>query len=287
MENRRIVLVTGLSGAGKTSSMAVLEDMGYHCIDGFPAFLADTLVEEIDKNIHIEYNQIAISVSANDFNTFYHKLKNTDTELLVLFLDASKEQLLLRYKYSRRNHPLVVKGLANSLEEAIDVEIKEFASIKSNVSIIIDTSHLTNQMLTSRIQRFFGIEGKNSLTLSFISFGYRNGLPMDADYVFDVRFLNNPYWDETLRSKTGNDAAVFSYVIDDPKTQVFLEKLQLFLNYAINENLEASKHLLTIAIGCTGGQHRSVSVTNWLYDFYRKEYTAIKDHRDIKEGPEL
>ncbi|CAM2817033.1 RNase adapter RapZ [Erysipelothrix tonsillarum] len=286
MEKQKVVLVTGLSGAGKTSAMAVLEDMGYHCIDRFPVFMIEELVRDIEVMKDGTYSNLALSVNAADFDVFYRTFKNAECELTVLFLDASKEQLLLRYKYNRRNHPLIVANLANGLEEAIDAEIEEFSNIKSRASIIIDTTFLTQQNLTSRIKRFFKIEGNQSLSLSFISFGYRKGLPMDADLVFDVRFLNNPYWEESLRSMTGNDKPVFDYVINDDKTQEFLKYLTQFLDYAFERYIEESKHLLTVAIGCTGGQHRSVSIVNWLYENYDKQYNTLKDHRDMPEDKE-
>lgn len=283
MEKQQVVLVTGMSGAGKTSAMAVLEDMGYYCIDRLPVFLLDDLIAEFGAGQASNFKNVALSVSAKDFERFKEGFKDLDVELIVLFLDASKEQLLLRYKYNRRNHPLVVAGLANGLEEGIDAELLEFSAIKSSASIIIDTTFLTAQSLTSRIQRFFSVEGKKSLTLSFISFGYRKGLPRDADLVFDVRFLTNPYWEVSLRNKSGNDAAVYSYVINDSKTQEFLKHIESFLDYALEKYVEESKHLLTIAIGCTGGQHRSVSVANYLYNHYRKNFTAYIDHRDAVE----
>lgn len=286
MEKQKVVLVTGLSGAGKTSAMAVLEDMGYHCIDRFPVFMIEDLVRDIEAMKDGTYSNLALSVNAADFDIFYRTFKNSECELIVLFLDASKEQLLLRYKYNRRNHPLIVANLANGLEEAIDAEIEQFSNIKSRASIIIDTTFLTQQNLTSRIKRFFKIEGNQSLSLSFISFGYRKGLPMDADLVFDVRFLNNPYWEESLRSMTGNDKPVFDYVINDEKTQEFLKYLTQFLDYAFERYIEESKHLLTVAIGCTGGQHRSVSIVNWLYENYDKQYDTLKDHRDMPEDKE-
>ncbi|MBK2403821.1 RNase adapter RapZ [Erysipelothrix rhusiopathiae] len=286
MEKQKVVLVTGLSGAGKTSAMAVLEDMGYHCIDRFPVFMIEDLVRDIEAMKDGTYSNLALSVNAADFDVFYRTFKNSECELIVLFLDASKEQLLLRYKYNRRNHPLIVANLANGLEEAIDAEIEQFSNIKSRASIIIDTTFLTQQNLTSRIKRFFKIEGNQSLSLSFISFGYRKGLPMDADLVFDVRFLNNPYWEESLRSMTGNDKPVFDYVINDEKTQEFLKYLTHFLDYAFERYIEESKHLLTVAIGCTGGQHRSVSIVNWLYENYDKQYNTLKDHRDMPEDKE-
>ncbi|MDE8313911.1 RNase adapter RapZ [Erysipelothrix rhusiopathiae] len=286
MEKQKVVLVTGLSGAGKTSAMAVLEDMGYHCIDRFPVFMIEDLVKDIEAMKDGTYSNLALSVNAADFDIFYRTFKNSECELIVLFLDASKEQLLLRYKYNRRNHPLIVANLANGLEEAIDAEIEQFSNIKSRASIIIDTTFLTQQNLTSRIKRFFKIEGNQSLSLSFISFGYRKGLPMDADLVFDVRFLNNPYWEESLRSMTGNDKPVFDYVINDEKTQEFLKYLTQFLDYAFERYIEESKHLLTVAIGCTGGQHRSVSIVNWLFENYDKQYNTLKDHRDMPEDKE-
>ncbi len=286
MKNNTVVLVTGLSGAGKTSSMAVLEDLGYHCIDRFPETMVDSLIKEIHEEDDPRYKKLALSVTAVDFKVFFNKFKNTDIEVVVLFLDASKEQLLLRYKYSRRNHPLIVANMANSLEEAIDAEIKEFSDIKSSATIIIDTTFLSQQNLTSRIKRFFTFEDKSSLSISFISFGYRKGLPMDADLVFDVRFLNNPYWEEHLRDKSGNDMEVYSYVMEDEITKEFLTHLLPFLDYAFKKYIDESKHHLTVAIGCTGGQHRSVSLVNYLYKHYRKEYSVFKNHRDVKESTE-
>ena len=286
MKNNTVVLVTGLSGAGKTSSMAVLEDLGYHCIDRFPETMVDSLIKEIHEEDDPRYKKLALSVTAVDFKVFFNKFKNTDIEVVVLFLDASKEQLLLRYKYSRRNHPLIVANMANSLEEAIDAEIKEFSDIKSSATIIIDTTFLSQQNLTSRIKRFFTFEDKSSLSISFISFGYRKGLPMDADLVFDVRFLNNPYWEQHLRDKSGNDMEVYSYVMEDEITKEFLTHLLPFLDYAFKKYIDESKHHLTVAIGCTGGQHRSVSLVNYLYKHYRKEYSVFKNHRDVKESTE-
>ena len=199
-------------------------------------------------------------------------------------LDSSKEQLLLRYKYNRRNHPLIVANVANSLEEAIDAEIVEFSNIKSSATIIIDTTFLTVSKLSSRIERFFKVDNKVSfLSISFISFGYRKGLPMDADLVFDVRFLSNPYWEESLRLKSGNDQAVYNYVIEDERTQRYLPELERFLDFSVKEYALQNKHHLTVGIGCTGGQHRSVSIANYLYDHYRKEFTVYKDHRDAVE----
>lgn len=283
MKKNTVVLVTGLSGAGKTSAMAVLEDLGYHCMDRFPRSMVDNLIEEIQEEKDQRYKNMALSVNSVDFKTFFDKFKNTEVKLVVLFLEASKEQLLLRYKYSRRYHPLIVANLANSLEEALDAEIHEITAIRSYATIIIDTTFLTTQNLTSRIKRFFSFEEKMSLSISFISFGYRKGLPMDADLVFDVRFLNNPYWEEHLRKKSGNDMDVYSYVMEDQVTKEYLEHILPFLDYSFKKYIDESKHHLTVAIGCTGGQHRSVSFVNYLYKHYRKNYSVFKTHRDVEE----
>lgn len=284
MRLNKVVLVTGVSGAGKTSAMAVLEDMGYYCIDRFPVALLDDLIElMIAEQTDSYFQNFALSVTAKDFLKFNQAFENIDCELTVLHLDATEESLLLRYKYNRRNHPLLVMKTANSLEEAIRIEMDEFSIIRDYATIIIDTSHLTVQDLSKRIQSIFAISARQGLSISFLSFGYRHGLPQDADLVFDVRFLKNPYWEETLRGKTGNTREVYEYVIDNPKTQDYLERLQTFLDYSIQQYRLESKHHLTIAIGCTGGQHRSVSVANWLYRYYYDNYNVYITHRDAPE----
>lgn len=283
MNKSKIVLVTGLSGAGKTSAMAVLEDLGYHCMDRFPTSMVDKLIKEIHEEKDPRYKKMALSVSANDFEEFYTKMKHGGFDLTVLFLDASKKALLLRYKYSRRHHPLIVANLANSLEEAIDAEIKDLSKIRNFSTLIIDTSFLTQQDLSSRIQRFFTHGDKRTLSISFISFGYRHGIPLDADLVFDVRFLNNPYWEEALREKSGNDMEVYSYVMEDDVTVQYLDHFIPFLDYSLKRYIDESKHHLTVAIGCTGGQHRSVSFVNYLHKHYKKNFSALKNHRDVEE----
>ena len=195
MNLNKVVMVTGVSGAGKTTAMAVLEDMGYTCIDRYPVELVDHLIELITNDEPNElYQNLAISVNAYDFHEFKRAFENSRVDLTVLYLDASFESLLLRYKYNRRHHPLLVSKVANSLEEAIDLETQTFAEIKDFATIIIDTSHLSVHDLSKRIQNVFMLSSKQTLTISFLSFGFRHGLPRDADMVLDVRFLKNPYW---------------------------------------------------------------------------------------------
>lgn len=280
----KVVLVTGISGAGKTTAMHVLEDMGYHCIDRYPVDLVEDLIELLLSDKEGEHlRNLALSVSAKDFFRFKQAFENMDCDLTILYLDASYDALLLRYKYNRRNHPLLVAKKANSLEEAIEIEIASFYEVREYASIIIDTSHLSVHDLSKRVQAVFAISSQKALSISFVSFGFRHGIPGDADMVVDIRFLTNPYWDEALRAKTGNDRLVFDYVMDDAKTKAFLETFVPYLEFVMDQYVHDNKHHLTVAIGCTGGQHRSVSLVNWLQRKYRDDFPVFINHRDVKE----
>lgn len=283
MRINKVVLVTGVSGAGKTSAMAVLEDMGYHCIDRFPSELLPNLIKLVNDDKRAIVENYAFSVTAQDFLDFVRAFENIECDLTVLHLDATYESLLLRYKYNRRNHPLLVAKSANSLEDAILMEIEGFSSVREHATIIIDTSLLSVQDLSKRIQEVFSFTSKQSLTISIVSFGFSKGVPRDADLVFDVRFLVNPYWEEHLRSKSGNNREVYDFVINDEKTKDYIERLESFLDYSIQQYNFERKHHLTIAVGCTGGQHRSVSIANYLYRRYHDKYTVFVTHRDVKE----
>lgn len=279
----KVVLVTGISGAGKTTAMAVLEDMGYHCIDRYPVFLIDELIELLQSNEEDErLRNLALSVSAHDFFTFKQAFENMECDLTILYLDASYDALLLRYKYNRRSHPLLIQKKANSLEEAIEFEIASFYEVREYATIIIDTSHLSVHDLSKRIQAVFSISSQKALTISFVSFGFRHGVPGDADMVVDVRFLANPYWEVSLREKSGNDRVVYDYVLEDDKTQAFLKTFIPYLEFVLDQYTHDSKNHLTVAIGCTGGQHRSVSLVNWLQRQYREAYPVFINHRDVK-----
>ena len=285
MNVKKVVLVTGVSGAGKTTAMGVLEDMGYTCIDRYPVKLVDSLVEMVLEEVGTSsYQNLALSVNAQDFATFKRAFENGMIDLTVLYLDASYESLLLRYKYNRRHHPLLVAKVANSLEEAITLETDAFSKIKESATIIIDTSQTSVHDLSRRIQNVFSISAKHTLTVSFLSFGFRHGVPRDADIVIDVRVLKNPYWDVSLREKSGNNKAVYDYVIKDADTVTYLSKLMPYLDMVIEMYKTDTKHHLTIAIGCTGGQHRSVSIANWLYRNYRDQLDVFVNHRDVKES---
>ncbi len=283
-KKRRVVLVSGLSGAGKSTASRFLEDMGYHCIDNFPVQMLSLLVDMIENSTDPRYSYIALSTSAQDFPEFLRGLKGEGIDVKILFLDASPSVLLHRYKSTRRLHPLLLSNQADTLEEAIEVERQMFQKYINDSVITIDTTFVGEKELKRKIESYFAKSAVPSFSISFISFGYKNGVPMDADLMIDVRFLPNPFWVVELRPYSGNDKCVYDYVIDKPQTQEFLKRLTSFTDYAFAEYVKEGKNHFTVAIGCTGGQHRSVSVANYLYDHYRNTYNSYLEHRDVKEN---
>lgn len=281
---KRVILVSGMSGAGKSTATRFLEDMGYHCIDNFPVQMMSLLVDLIENSTDPRYRYIALSTSAQDFPEFQRGLKGEGIEVMTLFLDASDNELLHRYKSTRRMHPLLLSNQANTLEEAIDVERQMFQKYLNESMITVDTTFVGEKELKRRIERYFAKTAAPTFSISFISFGYKNGVPMDADLMIDVRFLPNPFWEVELRPYSGNDKCVYDYVIDKPQTQEFLKRLIAFTDYAFAEYIKEGKNHFTVAIGCTGGQHRSVSVANYLYDYYKDRYYSYLEHRDVKEN---
>lgn len=278
----KIVLVTGMSGAGKSSAMNALEDMGYYCMDNFPKELLDDL-EALLKKDDKRYEYVALSVSAIDYQAFVSYFQNINRELQVLFLDCSDETLLLRYRFTRRQHPMISNHLASTLEDAIEVERDFLDPLQENSqnTIHIDTTKLTTSALANRVMHRFKNAQKSVFTLTFQSFGFKHGNPMDADMVIDVRFLPNPFYDPDLREKTGNQKEVYDYVMEKPETQEFIGRLKSYCDFVFSEYEKQNKSHMIIAVGCTGGQHRSVSICNWLYDTYKDTYRCFKSHRDI------
>ena len=282
-ENRRIILISGMSGAGKSSATRILEDMGYLVIDNFPIQLLTNLVDMIEDGVDTRYDNIAITTSSQDFEAFLTGLKGQDIPVEVLFLDANDQTLLRRYKSTRRLHPLLLSNTCNTLEEAISEERQIFQQIINNSFTIIDTSYSSEKEFNEKIEKYYSKSNKPKFSLSFISFGFKYGVPLDADLMIDVRFLPNPYWDEELRTLSGEDKEVYEYVIDKEETQTFLEKFINFTDYAFAEYKKEGKNHFTVAIDCTGGQHRSVAITNYLFNHYKDIYNCYKEHRDEKE----
>lgn len=282
-KNKRVILVSGMSGAGKSTATRFLEDMGYHVIDNFPVQLVTLLVDMIETSTDPRYSYLALSTTAQDFAAFLRGLKGQNIEVQVLFLEASDSVLLHRYKSTRRMHPLLLINTANTLEEAIAVERQMFARNINNSFITIDTSFLSEKEFRRKIEQYFSKSSVPTFSLSFVSFGYKFGVPMDADLMVDVRFLPNPFWVVALRPFSGNDKEVYDYVMEKQETKEFLDRLLAFTDYAFAQYVKEGKNHFTVAIGCTGGQHRSVAITNFLYEHYKTQYNCYKEHRDEKE----
>lgn len=278
--NSNVVIVTGISGAGKTTAIGCLEDLGYYCIDNYPKELISSLVDLIREEKDDRFENIALVVNVAEFSDVYNFLESREINVRGLALDAANNKILTRYKYTRRTHPLILSSQASTLEEAIEKERDIFDTIKCGNVQRIDTTYLTAKTLGEIIEGYFSIGSQTKFSISFVSFGYKYGIPQDADIMIDVRFLPNPYWEESLRDMSGDDKPVYDYVISKPETQEFLSYLNSFLDYSLEEYKKQGKYHLTIGIGCTGGQHRSVSIVNYLFDRYKNKYLCHKGHKD-------
>lgn len=281
MSQSNLVLVTGMSGAGKSSAMSILEDMGYHCIDQFPVQLVSQLSKLLSDETDPRYKNVALATSALDYPKFLAYFENIGTNVRVIFLDASNETLLRRYKFTRRQHPFMIFRKASTLEDAIEMERDCFNLIQESDSLFkIDTTTLNQAGLKKKLEELMKLGKKPAFSISFESFGYKNGIPRDSDLLLDVRFLPNPYYHPELKYLTGNDEAVSSYVLSCPETQQFLDKLIPFLDYLLPQYQKEGKNHLSVGIGCTGGHHRSITLVNYLHEHYSTRWICFKSHRD-------
>ena len=282
MSSKKIILVTGMSGAGKTTAMGILEDMGYHAIDQFPPQLLSELIHIAVDEHDLRFNNMAIATGANDLPDFVRRFTNIDADLRILYLEADESTLMKRYKSTRRTHPMLLSNKAQTLEEAIEVEKEMLEGYKDKAYLSINTSNFSEMELRKKLNESFSLTSTPLFSISFISFGFKNGIPMDSDLLFDVRFLDNPFWVEDLKFKNGEDEEVKNFVLEKAQTQDYLELLNEFLDYSFKEYVKEGKNHFTVSIGCTGGQHRSVVLVNWLYEQFSKEYKCYKRHRDMK-----
>lgn len=285
MKNAQIIIVSGMSGAGKSSVIGVLEDIGFICIDNLPMAMLDSLVDWLDQNDDERYCRLALSTTTFNFQQTRAKLANTPYAIKAVYLDAQDDILVNRYQFTRRKHPFIVDGTCTTLQQAIALERSYFHQILDDV-LMIDTSNFSNDKLRVVIEQQFSSELDNRFAISFISFGYRHGLPLDADLILDERMLINPYWDETLRFLTGNDQEIMEYVLSNELTQRMFAKLIPYLDLVFESFSSSKKNFITVAIGCTGGKHRSVSVVNYLFNYYEQKYRVMKIHRDVKRKPQ-
>ena len=280
----KFVVVTGMSGAGKRTAMKMLEDVGFYCVDNLPAALISTFVELITLP-KSEITKVALGLDVRSDKSFQEinktlvSMKESGLAYEVLFMDASDEILIKRYKESRRMHP--IEGV--SIEESIRFEREILKEIRKQSDYVIDTSSLLTRELKEELDRIFiKNEAYNSLMIQIMSFGFKNGIPLEADLVFDVRFLPNPFYIDELKSKTGNDKEVREYDMGFSEADEFLSKLTDMLGFLIPNYIKEGKYRLVVCIGCTGGKHRSVTLANALYEKLkdRGNYGLTLMHRD-------
>lgn len=284
----RFVIVTGMSGGGKSIALKMLEDAGYYCVDNLPVSLIDKFVELISMPGQV-LERIALGLDVRSDQSFQgvtevlERLHREGYGFEILFMDASDEVLMKRYKETRRVHPLSPEG---RVEDGIRRERTVLNEIRGKADFVIDTSHLLTRELKEELDHIF-VENEeyNNLMVTVMSFGFKNGIPQDADLVFDVRFLPNPYYVEGLKRKTGNDEDVQRYVLQGEESGAFLDKLQDLLNFLLPNYVKEGRNRLVVAIGCTGGHHRSVTVANEIYRRFKDQgnYGMKIFHRDIAQ----
>lgn len=281
----QVLIVTGLSGAGKSNAMNNLEDMGYYCIDNMPPALVESFLN-LEQQNRLDLSKAAFVMDTRsrgffrDFERVLGEMREAGRDFKVLFLEATDETLLRRFKETRRVHPLSEDG--TSLD-AIVKERKMLSRIRKNADYIIDTTNLKTMDLQNKIREVLTPEKKDGMfSLTFQSFGYKHGMTADADIVFDVRFIKNPYYIKSLKDLTGNNKKVREYVMKFEETKEFVNRTSDLIEYLIPYYMKQGKQSLVVAFGCTGGQHRSVSMANELSDIFRAKGREIKTvHRDV------
>lgn len=285
----RFVVVTGMSGGGKSTALKLLEDAGFYCVDNLPVPLITKFVELIAMpNSEVTKVALGLDVRADqpfeDIQKILAMLRENGYSFEILFMEASDKVLLKRYKETRRQHPLSQSG---RVENGISKEREILADIRRKADYVLDTSSLLTRELKAELDRIF-VQNKehNSLMITILSFGFKYGIPADADLVFDVRFLPNPFYIEELKYKTGNDKEVQEYVMSFPEAGTFIDKLADMIKFLIPNYVKEGKYHLVIGIGCTGGKHRSVTLANKLYEGLQNQgsYGLKIAHRDVGQG---
>ena len=282
----KFVIVTGMSGAGKSTALKMLEDMGYFCVDNLPIALLPKFAE-LAHAPGSDISQVAVGVdirngrSLDEMSSVLEHLKASGVAYQILYLEASDEVLVKRYKETRRTHPLAKQG---RVEDGIRQEREKLLYLKDNATYILDTSQLLTRELKKALEQIFaGEKNFKNLMITVLSFGFKYGIPSDCDLVFDVRFLPNPYYVEGLKYKTGNDQEVQDFVMGYELSHTFLDKLVDMLEFLIPNYILEGKNQLVIGIGCTGGKHRSVTLANKLFEALSNcpEYGVRLEHRDV------
>lgn len=284
----KFIILTGMSGAGKSTALKMMEDIGYFCVDNLPIALIEKFSELADLQ-DAELQKVAVGVdirsgqSLDELQNVLDRLKQKGERFDILYLDSADEVLVKRYKETRRTHPLAG---SERVDKGIQQERKRLEFLRKQASYIVDTSNMLTRELKAELEKIFvNNQDYKNLFVTIVSFGFKYGIPTDCDLVFDVRFLPNPYYVEGLRAKTGNDREIKEYVMQFPETWQFLRKLEDMVKFLIPNYIVEGKTQLVIGVGCTGGKHRSVTLAGALYERLsdREGYGIKIEHRDIEK----
>ena len=284
------VIISGMSGAGKTTALHVLEDIGYYCVHNIPSSLLTTLYDLCRSSSDDSMKRVAVVVDVRG-NENYKQMseqiedfKKTHKDVKLLFFDAKTDVLIVRFKETRRKHPLAERLKDGSVSEAVDLEKALLESVKRHADYHIDTTYLSSKELRERVMSLFRVGATEGLTLTFMSFGFKYGLPLEADMVLDVRCLPNPFYIPELKPLTGNDQAVRDYVLSSPDTQGLLQYALKLLDFTVPLYRKEGKSELVVGVGCTGGKHRSVTIALQFEEHFRElGYRCAISHRDINK----
>lgn len=283
------VIISGMSGAGKTSALHIMEDIGYYCVDNIPTSLLQTLYKLCKDSSDKAMKRVAVVVDVRgngDYEVMYDDLENfkkNNEGVSILYIDAKVDSLIVRYKETRRRHPLTER-LNGSVAAAVKEEQRLLVPVKTLADYSIDTTFMSIKQLRERIISMFLENSSNSIMITFMSFGFKYGIPLESDLIIDVRCLPNPFYIAELKEHTGLEKCIQDYVLDSEETQEFVKRLIDWLDYSLPLYLKEGKSELVVGIGCTGGKHRSVTIAELLDNYFmEKGYKCIVQHRDVKK----
>ncbi len=282
------LIFTGLSGAGKSNALRAMEDIGYYCVDNIPSTLLGVFYDLCEKSADPLMKRVAVVIDVRGGESFedlaveIHKMRQENKNFKILFLDAKDDVIIKRFKETRRHHPLADRVESGTTEDALHLERKSLSYLKKSADYVIDTTYMSNKQLKERINNIFLDKSSDSLIVTFMSFGFKYGIPLEADLIFDVRCLPNPYYIPELKPQTGLDLPVREYVLGFEETQEFVSRVVDFLDYSVPLYQKEGKSELVVGIGCTGGKHRSVTIARLLnHHFLEKGCKSTLHHRDI------
>lgn len=284
------VIISGMSGAGKTSALHIMEDIGYYCVDNIPTSLLQTLYKLCKDSSDKAMERVAVVVDVRgngDYEVMYNDLENfkkNNEGVSILYIDAKVDSLIVRYKETRRRHPLTERLKDGSVAAAVKEEQRLLVPVKTLADYSIDTTFMSIKQLRERIISMFLENSSNSIMITFMSFGFKYGIPLESDLIIDVRCLPNPFYIAELKEHTGLEKCIQDYVLYSEETQEFVKRLIDWLDYSLPLYLKEGKSELVVGIGCTGGKHRSVTIAELLDNYFmEKGYKCIVQHRDVKK----